>query len=277
MFYESGNQILNSLETRFGKLALPQLIRWLAIFWVLCWGLAQFSPDLVEWLYFDRAAIFSGEIWRLFSWALLPPTGLGNSIVTILFTIIMLMFSFFLSNAIEGHWDSFRVNVYVIASILSITLACFLPTAEILGLGVSGFLFSQIFLAFACLFPDHTLMLYGIIPVKAKWLGWVTGAILVATVLLSPNPFLMGLIVVVSFAPFLITFVPGFFSDFRERSQSAVRKHKFEAAKAGEGDAFHECENCGATDNTNPEREFRVTAEGQELCEKCLGDSPKTE
>jgi hypothetical protein len=78
----------------------------------------------------------------------------------------------------------------------------------------------------------------------------------------------VGIIVIVGMLPYLVTFVPGFIRDYRQQALATVRRHRFEADTAG-GESFHDCESCGATEKTHPEREFRVTAEGKEYCSEC--------
>ena len=35
-------------------------------------------------------------------------------------------------------------------------------------------------------------------------------------------------------------------------------------------EAFHTCELCGATDLTDPDRQFRITSDDIELCSECI-------
>ncbi len=266
MIYEKGNQLVNSLERRFGKLAFPQLLRWIAGFQVMTWALASFSPEFLQWIQFDQGAILSGEVWRVFSWVLVPRTS------NVLFVIIAALFMFFISDALEGHWGSFRVTLYVVSSIVMITLAGLLPWAG----GVVGFLnmifYSVVFLAFASLFPNQVIHLFGIIPIKAKWLGFANATFLIVAVMGSPV--FMGIILLVGMAPYLLTFIPGFIQSWRQGAELAVRRHRFEAGKISESDAFHECDSCGATDKSHPQREFRVSAEGGEYCNECRKPTP---
>lgn len=263
MIYEKGNQIVNSLERCVGNLAFPHLLRWIAGFQVMTWALASFSPEFLNWIEFNQEAIFSGEVWRIFSWVLVPRTE------NVIFVIITALFMFFISDSLEGHWGSFRVTLYVVSSIVLITLAGLLPWAG----GVVSFLnmlfYSIVFLAFASLFPNQVIHLFGIIPIKAKWLGYVNATFLLLAVLGSSSPVLMAIILIVGMAPFLLTFVPSFIHSWREGAELAVRRHRFEAGQVSESDAFHECESCGATEKTHPQREFRVSAEGEEYCDDC--------
>ena len=72
MIHDSGNRILDRMEASFGRLALPQILRWIAGFQAMSWGLSLFSREYLEFIAFDRGAILSGQVWRLFSWVLSP-------------------------------------------------------------------------------------------------------------------------------------------------------------------------------------------------------------
>lgn len=263
MILDTGNRILDDFERRFGSLALPQILRWVAGFQAFTWALSLFSPDLLVWIVYDREAILAGQVWRLFSWVLLPAA--QNP----LFVLITVLFMFFINDSLEGHWSSFRLNVYVLSSILCLSLIGLIPALAGAGLMMNGIFYSTAFFAFATLFPNQIIHLFLIIPIKAKWLGWAGAALLGATVITSSAPFLIGLLVATGLLPYLITFVPGFISGAKQRSENAVRRHRFEQANQPESPFFHECEECGANDHSAPELEFRVNAEGRELCERC--------
>ncbi len=263
MIYETGNRVINQLERSFGKLALPKILRWIAGFQVLSWALSLISPDLISWIIFDREAILSGEVWRVFTWVMVPMAQ------NVLFVLITALFLFFINDGLESEWDSFRLNLYVFASVLFLSLAGLIPDASGAGSLLNSIFYSAVFLAFASLFPNQIIHLFGIIPIKAKWLGWVNATFLVAMILTSPAPFIVGGIVLVGMAPYLVTFVPGFILNYRQQARATVRRHRFEKETSGAESSFHECESCGATEKTHPEREFRVTAEGHEYCSDC--------
>lgn len=267
MIHENGNRILDNLERRFGGLALPQILRWIAGFQVMTWALSLFSPEFLEWIVFDRGAILSGQVWRLFTWVLYPAvTGGGISIIFLLFALIIM---FLINDSLEREWTPFRLNVYVFATVFALSLVGMIPFAAGAGSLLNMVFYSSMFLAFATLFPDFVLHLMGIIPVKAKWLGWVNAALLVAAILTSMAPIIVGLIILFGLIPYFLVFVPAFVRDYKLRGESAVRKHRFEQEMGNPDEAFHACDSCGATDKTHPEREFRVTADDRELCDAC--------
>ena len=61
MIHDSGNRILDRMEASFGRLALPQILRWIAGFQAMSWGLSLFSREYLEFIAFDRGAILSGQ------------------------------------------------------------------------------------------------------------------------------------------------------------------------------------------------------------------------
>lgn len=266
MVHDTGNRILNSLEQKFGKLALPHILRWIAGFQLLSWVLYLFSPEFLQWIAFNRGAIYSGEVWRIITWVFFPITT-GRTPISILFMVMMLLFTFYINDSLERAWGTFRLNVYVIATTLILSIVGLMPFL----ISVSGLqhqiLFSAVFLAFATLFPNEIINLFGIIPIKAKWLGWVDVAFLVGTVLIQPAaagpPIILGMV------PYMLVFFPTFFSAAKERRDNSVRQHKFEKSKTPDQEPFHECERCGATDVSDPNLEFRVTSDGKEYCEVC--------
>lgn len=276
MYRHPGASLVASAERRFGKLAIPNLIRWIAIFQFVVWALNLFvasgegDASLVDYLILDQSKVFAGEVWRLFTFILIPR---GMNPLIILFVVF---FMWFIGDALEGAWGAFRVNLYVYA-----TMACLIVLGLVPGIGMVvnvniGFIFfCAMFLAFAAIYPEHVINLFGLIPIKAKWLAWADLAILASMVLGLP---LMILPISAALLPYVLVFVPGFLHQMRESSQAAVRRNAFQGEmEEVNGDAFHTCESCGKTDVSDPQLEFRVTAEGKELCANCLDHARKPE
>ncbi|NIP97025.1 MAG: hypothetical protein GWO24_27770 [Akkermansiaceae bacterium] len=65
----------------------------------------------------------------------------------------------------------------------------------------------------------------------------------------------------------------------REREHTAARQADFRTRSKPSGASFHTCANCGATDLSHPDRDFRITEDERELCDTCLAsetDQPDT-
>jgi len=261
MIHEKGNRLLDKLEHKVGSAALPHILRWIAAFSVLSWGLSRFSPTLLDWIDYNRAAIFSGQVWRIFSWILFPT---DTNVIFVLFAMFMM---FFLSDSLERAWGSFRVNVFVISTIFCLSLiGLVMPFAGLASI-LAGVFYSSALLAFATLFPDHIIHLMAVIPIKAKWLGWANVAILASIVLISS--FVMLPVILAGLLPYLLVFGPTFFQETKLRTQQNVRRQRYQKETDTGGNAFHNCGVCGATEVTHPGRDFRVTSEGREICSAC--------
>ena len=72
MIQESGNRLLDRLERRFGRLALPLMLHWIVGFQVLSFCLSLISADFLEALLYHPGSILQGEVWRLVSWVVMP-------------------------------------------------------------------------------------------------------------------------------------------------------------------------------------------------------------
>jgi hypothetical protein len=258
-----GRSLIASLERRFGHLAIPHLVRWLAFFQLVVFALAYANAELIPMLDLDADGIFRGQIWRLLTFVFIPRT---NSIIFILFAVLFL---WFISDGLEHEWGPFKVNLYVAACHVCLLLLGLIPVIGIFIASIAPMvMFSSLFFAFAAIYPDQVIHLFGVIPVKAKWLALANAGILAAITI--KVPFLIPL-VALAFLPFLVVFVPGFVRNFKNQSDNATRRAAFQSrVKAAESGSFHTCGACGKTDTVHPELEFRVAADGEEYCSDCL-------
>jgi hypothetical protein len=78
------------------------------------------------------------------------------------------------------------------------------------------------------------------------------------------GPLDMKMMVVMCLGNYLLFFCPTFLRNRMDQRQTANRRARFQSAQTSE--ALHRCETCGATEISDPEAEFRVTATGQEFC-----------
>lgn len=116
-----------------------------------------------ERLVFVPQLVFSGEIWRVFTFLFVP--GYGN----LFFALLFLYVYFTLGSALEHNWGKSKYNLYLLISALSIVAAGLITGYPL----TNGYIFSSIFLAFAYLWPNEEFLLFFFLPVKAKWLAWL--------------------------------------------------------------------------------------------------------
>lgn len=270
---------LNKLERKFGRYAIPNLSKWLiagyAVGYVLYYMEMMTHLPILQFLMLDPAKVMRGQIWRLVTWVLMPP-----SYSNIIFYIFMMLLYYQLGSALERTWGVFRYNAYIFGGILFTAVgvmvsffvlrALGVQEAYIMGYAVSTYYINlSIFLAFALCYPDMQLMLYFIIPVKIKWLA-ILYAVLVGVSFIQTG-WTGRVIILMSLMNFLVFFFST--RDYRRVSPSEIkRKRDFRAQTApprmrrADGALYkHKCAVCGRTDLDDPSLEFR-------FCSKCDGN-----
>ncbi|MEO0416704.1 MAG: hypothetical protein AAF226_17315, partial [Verrucomicrobiota bacterium] len=276
MLREPGIRLLNKAESKFGHLAIPHIVRWIACFQLMSFILFLFSgPQFVATIAYDADKIFSGEVWRLVTWVFIPRS------FSVLFVVFILLISFFYDNLLTTAWGSFRLNIYVFSSILCLSLVGLIPIFSQAAPIFSLILYCSIIFAVGVVAGEEVIMLFGIIPVKLKLLAAFTAVMLLLRILLEGsgvNIILVGGASILGLAPFLLAVLPELIKEKAMASHAKVRKAKFASETTfNPNDAFHYCERCGITDLGDPTMEFRVTADGQELCIDCLNESKPEE
>jgi hypothetical protein len=168
--------LLRRLERRFGSYAVERLSFVVAVGMVAVFLFVQVSPSFVSRLTLDVTRIRAGEVWRLFSFILLPTS---RNWLWFLFGVLWFPA---VGQALDERLGAFRFNVYYLLGMLG-TLAAALITGEARG---NLWLNSSLVLAFATLFPDYPVRLYFVIEVKMKWIGVMTAAFMGFEAIASP-------------------------------------------------------------------------------------------
>ena len=251
--------LISKLEKRIGHWAIPHLTLYLLLLQfigvVLLFGGYSEPIDLI----LNGVWVRAGDWTRLFSFMMIPRT----------LEPLWLIFSFYVfhlvGSSLEREWGAFRFNLYILIGYLfTISTAFIAPTEYILN----TYLLGSVFLAFATLFPNIEFMIFFILPVKVKWLGWLTAGFYVLE-LLSGN---MGgrLSVLAAFATYFIFFGKTFFQSFK----TDIRHKTFVAERVEiTAQSIHCCTTCGATEKTDKSMHFRYCSTcGNCFCEKHIND-----
>ena len=250
------------MERRFPWLAFPGFLRYYALFHVLVFVLQLIRPDIGELLEFDRAKIFSGEIWRVATmFFALSEFGSVRSPMSLLLLYFGIMLVFMVNDGLEAAWGSFKATIFYYTGILAILAINFiLPRA----FPYSGLiLYGAAFLAFATLFPRAELRLFLILPVEVRFLGMVAGVIILYKAFTHPVllPFY-----ILAYANYLIwAAIPALRGTARV-IQAGQRRKQFNSGKLPASEAFHTCAVCRKTDVSDPQLEFRIGSDGEEYC-----------
>lgn len=274
---------MSKWEKKFGRYAIPNLTMVLIICYVIGYALSWIAPGVMNILTLNPYAIVHGQIWRLVTWVIAPPSSFD------IFTIIMLLFYFNLGSSLERTWGIWQYNVYIFTGILLTVLGSFLCmglyylilgdviTAQNAALIFAGgarqfstyYINMSIFLAFAATFPDAQVLLMFVIPVKVKWLGVVYGIFLLVQLVQYYSLGMYYWFAVAAIAASLINFAIFW---LRSRNLSHLnprqvrRKMEFrQDVKKNSRITKHKCAICGRTEDDDPTLEFR-------FCSKCNGN-----
>lgn len=263
---------LDKLERKLGRYAIPNLTVYLLAGYVIGCGIIYLMPNLIGWLTLEPALILRGQIWRIISWVLIPPT---TNPISLLF-LVLLYYS--LGTALERTWGTFRYNVYIFSGILFTVIAVFIlygvffalygtevPLSSI-GLVSTNYITMSIFLAFAAIYPDMEVLLYFVLPIKMKWMALVYAVM--ALYYFITGGIVSRVAIAASLLNFVIFFLPSRnMRRFGPREQA--RKAKFRKQSRPHmtyaGGARHRCAVCGRTELDDPNLEFR-------FCSKCKGN-----
>lgn len=275
---------MSKWERKFGKYAIPNLTVVVLACYIAGYVLTWLAPDFMNYLTLNPYAILHGQVWRLVTWIISPPSSL-TSFTDIIFILIMLMFYFNLGTSLERAWGTWRYNVYIFTGMLFTILGSFLCLGLVyLVCGGSSPLVSvicsagawqfstyyinmSIFLAYSITFPDAEVLLMFVIPVKVKWLGIVYGVILVLEMVecfVAGSWFSMAAIAA-SLLNFLI-----FWLRTKNRVHLGPKQMKRRAEfkqdiRRNPRVTTHKCAVCGRTEADDPTLEFR-------FCSKCNGN-----
>ncbi len=252
---------LDSLERRLGWIAIPGLIRIVVALTALVYLLTLVNPEYVSVLTLSPGRILHGEVWRLVTYIFIPQSiGQPGSMMQPFWLFVALWFLFFIGERLESAWGAFRLTLYFLVGMIGTTIAAFLFGAQF----SNAMLASSLFFAFAHFYPDEVIYVFFVLPMKVKWLAWISAGLLLYGFVTNPMSYRMAMIA--AFANYLIFFAPGLIRAARTRHEVTDRRRRFEESSRPEEEALHHCATCGATELSNANLEFRVSRDGEEYC-----------
>lgn len=264
---------IDRLERKYRRFGIPDLMRYVVAIELIGAIIGVLSPAIYyNFLSLNFNAILHGQVWRLVTFIFYPEIQ-GFSVVDILIFGIMVYLYYSIGMTLERMWGTFRFTLYYISGVVfSIIGALVLYMFTGLPVWPAGFEYinMSLFLAFATLFPNEVFLLYGIIPVKVKWLGIIDIVLLLVSVVMQIMSFTVlgfagALAIIISMLNFIIFFAT---SKNTKRFSRSERKRKTEFRRNVNNITpmyRHRCAICGRTERDNPELEFRY-------CSKCEGN-----
>lgn len=263
---------IDKMERKLGKYAIQNLSLYLIICYAFGYIIQMVNANFFNYLTLEPALVLQGQIWRLFTWIVVPPSSSN-----IIFTMLMLYFYYSIGNNMERVWGTYRFNVYIFSGMLFTILGAFFAYGiyyfgyGINAIGIGAFVSTyyinmSILMAYAATFPEMQIVMILFIfpiPMKVKWLGILYAFILVMEAV-STN--LVGkIIILASLLNFIVFFLYSRNRKYVSPKQVYKQKVYQSEVKKMQKITKHKCAICGRTEDSNPELEFR-------FCSKCDGN-----
>ncbi|MBO5261243.1 MAG: hypothetical protein J6A82_03160 [Coprococcus sp.] len=264
--------IVNVLQRKFGRYSISNLTLYIIIGYGIGYLLFMFKPEVLFMLTLDPAMVMKGQIWRLVTWVITPPS-FGVSI----FTFVMLFFYYSIGTLLERTIGTFLYNLYIFSSVIFTTVGMMLAhilcvyvfhynyrADTIIVFASTYYIMLSIFLAIAACYPDMSVLYAMIIPIKMKYLS-ILYLVMVAYYFIGES--FMGR---VNIAMSLISFVVFYLStkNIRRFSPKQIKRRRNYAKQVksvSRENIRHKCVVCGRTDADFPDLSFRY-------CSKCSGN-----
>ena len=258
------------------KLGIPNLMKYIVLANAAVFVLDLFTNNFFTYLLmFHYESIMHGQIWRLVTFILVPSIGgagsVGVGLMSNIFFFAMTSFFYYsIGTVLERHMGTTKFTVfYALGVILNMIFGLVTHT------GVNMYYINMsMFFSFAVLYPDTRVLLYGIIPLKVKWLAWLDAALFAydAFTYLRYGYVLMALMPVVAILNFFLFFGGELFGAAKYKkevfthktSKNTVNFQKAQKDIKQRKGYLHKCTVCGVTDADDPNMEFRY-------CSKCNG------
>lgn len=240
---------------------VKNLMLYISIANVAFWILGAVNPLFMSYLSFDPAMILKGQIWRLVTFMLYPPS-------TGLLAFIVFYFYYWIGSTLEQYWGTPQFNIYFFSGVILTVVYGFLMyfiTGRSFRLDAQ-YIYLSMFFSFAALFPNMEVLLFFLIPIKIKYMAYIDAAYFLLGVF--TNSFPANLLPVVAVLNFLI-FCGGDLLRRRPQRASAntvnFRRESRRIRREESSKLYtHKCAVCGRTDTDHPELEFRY-------CSRCAG------
>ena len=269
-------RFIDKLERKFGRFGIPNLTIYMIVCYVIGYALMIVNPGILNWLSLEPAYILRGQVWRLVTWVLYPPSTSG----VLWFAIAVLFFYYPIGTSLERTIGTFKYTLYILSGVIFTILGAFILYFLLGGNVLVGNVFStyyislSTFLAYAMCYPDMQVLLMFIIPVKMKWMAIFYVVIVVYEMIqyVMAGAWYLVIPIVASLLNFIIFYFGT--KDFSRYNPKEIhRRNEFRRAmepqgrmKSGSGSVTkHKCAICGRTELDDPNLEFR-------FCSRCNGN-----
>ncbi len=162
------NNWLDKLERKFSRYAIPNLITYIIILYAAGFALELINPTFYsQFLSLDASKILQGQIWRIVTFIIQPPS---DSLIFIAFALYLY---YMIGKQLEAAWGAFRFNLYFFSGMLFIVLGAilaYLLTGTVLPMD-TWYLNLSLFFAFAALYPISSCYYFSLFRLRSN--GWL--------------------------------------------------------------------------------------------------------
>ena len=229
------------------------------------------DANALSFLTFNLNALLHGEVWRLVTFVFVPAYSSPFAL------LISLYFYYWIGSTLERQWGTAKFNLYYISgallTVLGVVLASLITSNPYLTAAGTGYVNLSMFFAFAFLFPDTTVLLFFILPVRMKWLAYLDGALFAFDIIKAIGAHnwagvVLPIVALLNFAVFIwpeVHYLKERAKYQNSRKTVQFRQAQQQQAKQAQQQGYrHKCAVCGRTDTDYPDLQFRY-------CSKCVG------
>ncbi len=119
------NLWLYRIENKISRFAIERLMSIITVAMsivfvmdILLFYMTDAGAYITSWLYFDRAAIFRGEVWRIITFLFVYPEGSN-----VLLSVLAIYFYWWSGNAVEGRLGKSKFNLYYLFGVIGSIIA----------------------------------------------------------------------------------------------------------------------------------------------------------
>lgn len=271
------------LEQKWGRYAIYDLHKYFVIVYLIGFVLNYIGDGTIsDYFAFDAGAIFfQGQVWRLITWVLCVYHDSG--ILGLIFMLCLMS----MGKSLQHVVGVFRMNVYLIGGVLISIVGAILvyfvswpiigfPIPVVLSL---YYILLSMFMALAICIPEGIVSIYGILPIKMKWMlivyflellyelyrAYTAGTALgagwgVVMMLVLGSQIIFALLNL-----FLFFFLAKIRLNRSQKKRQREFHSKMREATFQTNLPRHKCAICGRTEKDNPDLVFR-------FCSKCTGN-----
>ena len=111
-------KFIDKLERKFGRFGIPNLTIYMIVCYVIGYALMIVNPGILNWLSLEPAYILRGQVWRLVTWVLYPPSTSG----VLWFAIAVLFFYYPIGTSLERTIGTFKYTLYILSGVIGVAV-----------------------------------------------------------------------------------------------------------------------------------------------------------